>query len=128
MTTPHPYHLVIGLDHSQRKAGLCLIDTRTGQRRSQTIATAPEALQEWLLQLRQDHPQARVALCLEQPAVHRLAFLTAWPWLTLYPVNRITLRNYLEATITNHAQDDATDAQHLAELLLRHHRNLTARV
>jgi hypothetical protein len=44
MNTPHPYGLVIGLDRSDKKADLRLIDTATGQRRSQTIDTAPEAL------------------------------------------------------------------------------------
>jgi hypothetical protein len=41
---------------------LHLITTATGRRRSQTIDTAPEALWEWLLELRQQHPQARVGL------------------------------------------------------------------
>ena len=50
MNTSHPYDLVAGLDRSDKKADLCLIDTATGQRRSQTIDTAPEALWEWLLQ------------------------------------------------------------------------------
>ena len=68
MNTSHPYDLVIGLDRSDKKADLHLITTATGQRRSQIIDTAPEALWEWLLQLRQAYPQARVALCLEQPA------------------------------------------------------------
>jgi hypothetical protein len=35
----------------------------------------PEALWEWLLELRQQYPKARVGLCLEQPAVHLLPFL-----------------------------------------------------
>ena len=34
MPTTHPYDLVIGLDRSDKKADLCLIRTRTGQRRS----------------------------------------------------------------------------------------------
>jgi len=59
MNTSHPYDLVIGLDRSDRKADLHLIDTRAGQHRSATIDTAPEALWEWLLELRQQHPQAR---------------------------------------------------------------------
>src|ERR1017187_7725849 len=49
---------------------------------------------EWLLQLRQEHPQARVGLCLEQPAVHLIAFLEAYDWITLYPINPITLQKY----------------------------------
>jgi transposase len=127
MNTPHPYDLVIGLDRSDKKADLHLITTATGQRRSQTIDTAPEALWEWLLQLRQEHPQARVGLCLEQPAVHLIAFLESYEWITLYPINPITLQKYREVPqcgITSRAKDDAKDALYLAELLLTHHDQL----
>ena len=124
MNTSHPYDLVIGLDRSDKKADLRLIDTITGQRRSQTIDTAPEALWEWLLQLRQDYPQARVALCLEQPAVHLIAFLEAYDWITLYPINPITLQKYREAFVTSRAKDDAKDADYMADLLLSHHAKL----
>ena len=126
MNTPHPYDLVIGLDRSDKKADLCLIDTATGQRSSQIIDTAPEALWEWLVQLRQEHPQARVALCLEQPAVHLIAFLESYEWITLYPINPITLQKYREAFITSRAKDDSTDADYMADLLLTHHAKLKA--
>jgi transposase len=124
MNTSHPYDLVIGLDRSDQKADLCLIDTRTGQRRAQTIATAPEALWEWLLALRQQQPQARVGLCLEQPAVHLIAFLESYDWITLHPINPITLQKYREAFVTSRAKDDAKDADYLADLLLTHHAKL----
>ncbi len=124
MNTSHPYDLVIGLDRSDKKADLHLITTATGQRRSQTIDTAPEALWEWLLQLRQQHPQARVGLCLEQPAVHLIAFLESYDWIRLYPINPITLQKFREAFVTSRAKDDAKDAQYLAELLLTHHGQL----
>ena len=126
MNSSSPYDLVIGLDRSDRKADLHLIDTRTGQRRSQTIDTAPEALWEWLLELRQQHPQAHVGLCLEQPAVHLIAFLQAYEWITLHPINPITLQKYREAFVTSRAKDDARDAQYLAELLLSHSDKLKA--
>lgn len=126
MPTNHPYDLVVGLDRSDRKADLHLIDTATGQRRSETIDTAPEALWEWLLELRQSHPQARVALCLEQPAVHLIAFLEAYQWITLFPINPITLQKYREAFVTSRAKDDGKDALYLAELLLGHPDKLKA--
>lgn len=121
MNNSPPYDLVIGLDRSDKKADLHLITTATGQRRSVVIDTAPEALWEWLLQLRQQHPQARVGLCLEQPAVHLIAFLEAYEWITLYPINPITLQKYREAFVTSRAKDDTQDAFYLAELLLNHH-------
>jgi transposase len=124
MNSPHPYDLIIGLDRSDRKADLHLITPATGEQRSAVLDTAPEALWEWLLELRQQHPQARVALCLEQPAVHLVAFLEAYEWITLYPINPITLQKYREAFITSRAKDDALDARYLAELLLTHHAQL----
>jgi len=122
--TPHPHDLVIGLDRSDQKADLCLIDTATGQHTPQTIDTCPEALQEWLTQLRQQYPQARVGLVIEQPALNLLAFLEPIDWITLYAINPITLQKYREAFVTSRAKDDAKDAYYLAELLLTHHNNL----
>ena len=124
MNTSPPYDLVIGLDRSDRSADLHLIDTHTDQHRSQTIDTSPEALWEWLLHLREQYPQARVALCLEQPAVHLIPFLEAYAWVTLYPVNPITLQKYREAFVTSRAKDDTKDAYFLAELLLTHQAQL----
>ena len=124
MNTPHPYDLVIGLDRSDKKADLCLIDTHTGERRVEVIATTPEALWEWLLTLRQEHPQARVGLCLEQPAVHLIPFLEAYDWITLHPINPITLQKYREAFVTSRAKDDTKDADFLADLLWTHHAKL----
>jgi len=124
MNSTPPYDLILGLDRSDQKADLCLIDPHTGQRRSVTIDTAPEALWEWLARLRQEHPQARVGLCLEQPAVHLIPFLEAYAWLTLHPINPITLQKYREAFVTSRAKDDAKDAEYLADLLWNHHAQL----
>lgn len=120
----HPYDLVIGLDRSDQTADLCLIDCRCGQRRQISIATAPEALWEWLAELRQEHPEARVGLCLEQPANHLIGFLEAYAWITLHPINPITLQKYREAFVISRAKDDVKDAEFLADLLLTHQARL----
>ncbi|MGC8990095.1 MAG: IS110 family transposase [Verrucomicrobiia bacterium] len=122
--TPVPYDLILGLDRADKKADLCLIETATGQRRTAVVATAPEALCEWLAELRQQHPQARVGLCLEQPAVHLIPFLEAYAWITLHPINPITLQKYREAFVTSRARDDTKDAEFLADLLRHHHAQL----
>jgi transposase len=114
------YDLIIGLDRADKKADLCLLETATGQRRAVIIDTAPEALCEWLAQLRQQHPTARVGLCLEQPAVHLIPFLEAYAWLTLHPINPLTLQKYREAFVTSRAKDDTKDAEYLADLLRTH--------
>ena len=124
MTSKHPFDLVIGLDRSDRKADLQLIDTRTAQTQKQTVATSPEALHDWLAQLRQQHPQSCIAICLEQPAANLILFLETYQWITLYAINPITLQKFRESFVTSRAKDDGKDAQYLAELLLTHHGKL----
>ena len=115
-----PHDLVIGLDRSDRKADLHFIDTATGQTRSETLASSPENLRQWLFDLRQQHPKASVAICLEQPAGHLIPFLETYHWITLYPINPISLQKYRETFVTSRAKDDGKDARYLAELLLNH--------
>jgi transposase len=117
MNTEPLFDLLIGLDRSDRQANLHLIHPRTGERQSLTRDTSPAALWEWLLPLRQQHPETRVGLCLEQPAGHLLSFLEAYEWITLYPINPITLKKYREAFVTSRAKDDGQDARYLAERL-----------
>lgn len=123
---PHPFDVVIGLDRSDRKADLHLIDIHSGHTRSQTIGTAPEALHDWLADLRQQYPNARVAVCLEQPAASLILFLETYAWITLYAINPVTLQKFREAFVTSRAKDDGKDAQYLAELLFTHHDKLKA--
>jgi hypothetical protein len=126
MNSNHPYDLVIGLDRSDCKADLHLINPRSAVAEKQTIDTSPEALHDWLYQLRQKQPQARVAICLEQPAANLILFLEPYSWITLYAINPITLQKFREAFVTSRAKDDGKDAQYLAELLLTHHDKLKA--
>jgi transposase len=116
MNHPHLFDLVIGLGRSDRTADVYLIDPRTDVRAHQSIPTAPEGLRRWAAQ-----PQARVALCLEQPALNLIACLETYPWLVLYPIN---LQNYRQALVTSRAKDDAKDARYLAEWLFHHHAEL----
>jgi transposase len=120
MSSTHPFDLVIGLDRSDRQADLHLIDTRSGTARAQSIRTSPEALHDWLLQLRQQYPTARVAVCLEQPATSLLLFLETYAWITLFAINPVTLQKFREAFVTSRAKDDGKDARYLAELLFTH--------
>ena len=120
----HPFDLVIGLDRSDRKADLYYIDTSSSETRKQTIETAPERLHDWLAQLRQAHPAAHVAICLEQPAANLILFLESYSWITLYAINPITLQKFREAFVTSRCKDDGKDARYLAELLLTHHDKL----
>lgn len=124
MNTTHPFDLVIGLDRSDRKADLYYIHALSGKTEKHTINTAPEALHNWLFQLRQQMPHAKVAVCLEQPAVNLILFLETYSWITIYAINPLTLLKFREAFVTSRAKDDSKDARYLAELLFTHHNKL----
>jgi transposase len=127
MFDTNPTHdLVVGLDRSDRKADLHFINTTTAETRSETLASSPENLRQWLLDLRQRHPKASVGICLEQPAGHLIPFLETYDWITLYPINPISLQKYRETFVTSRAKDDGKDAQFLADLLLNHPHKLKA--
>ena len=126
MNPSHPFDLLIGLDRSDQKADLHLINTRTDERQTRTVPTNPEAVHELLTQLRLEHPTARVAVCVEQPAINIIAMLEVHAWITLFAINPMTLKKFREAFVTSRANDDAKDAYHLAELLLTHHDKLSA--
>ncbi|MEO7677053.1 MAG: hypothetical protein ABIV39_09850 [Verrucomicrobiota bacterium] len=93
MNTSHPFDLVIGLDRSDRKADLYQIDTRSGKTGKQLINTSPEAVHDWLAQLRPQQPQGKAAVCLEQPA-NLILFLEQYSWITLYTINPVTLQKF----------------------------------
>ena len=119
-----PFDLVIGLDRSDQKADLYLVDLFTGKEWQETLGTSPESLHRWIQQLRGKHPEARIGLCLEQPAGNLIAFLENYEFITLYAINPISLQKFREAFVTSRAKDDGKDARFLAELLLSHHDKL----
>lgn len=121
-----PFDLVIGLDRADRKVDLHLLEVATGRHSQQQIKTTPEALQQWVLELRQRYPAARIGLCLEQPAPALLVFLeTHAEFIEIYALNPITLKRFREAFKTSRANDDRTDAHYLAKLLASHHQELS---
>lgn len=121
-----PFDVVIGLDRSDRKADVYIIAAATGETIKDCIPTSPEVLSLWVDFLRQRFPQAQIAICLEQPASNLMAFFCQFNFITLYPINPLTLQKFREAFVTSRAKDDALDARFLADLLLSHHDKLTA--
>lgn len=121
MKTTPPFDRVIGLDRSDRKADLHLIDLHTGAQERQTVPTSPEALKSWAEALHAAHPDCRVAVCFEQPANNLIAFLIRYPWITPYPINPISLQKFRETFVVSRAKDDGHDAEYLARLLAAHY-------
>ena len=66
MEQPTHFAALIGIDWSDRKHDICLVDTASGAQELSVIKHTPEALNEWTLGLRTRFGGAKVAVCLER--------------------------------------------------------------
>ena len=118
------YAALIGLDWSDKKHDLCLIETTSGKREASVLPHSPQKIDEWAAALRARFGGRAVAVCLEQsrgPVIHALL---KYDFITLYPVNPRTLSRYREAFSPSRHKDDPSDAAHLADLLVQHREQL----
>jgi len=116
----------LGIDWSDRKHDLCLIDAATGKKELFRIRHTPEAINECASLLRARFGGKSVAVGLEQAHGPLLFALLKYDFLVLYPVHPSTLARYREAFSPSRAKDDPTDAEYLAELLTAHRERLKA--
>jgi transposase len=126
MEQPAHFAAYIGLDWSDQKHDLCLVDTATGAQELSVIKQQPEALDEWARSLRRRFRGGRIAICLEQSRGPLIYALLKYDFLVLYPINPKTLARFREAFTPSRAKDDPRDAEYLVELLIHHRDRLTA--
>lgn len=114
------YAALVGIDWSDAKHDVCLLDCASGDREATVISHTPETLDEWAGVLRRRFHGRRVAVCLEQSRGPLIYALLKYDFLTLYPINPKTLAKYREAFTTSRAKDDPSDAAYLVDLLALH--------
>lgn len=117
---------LIGLDWSDKKHDVCLVEIATARRQAATLEHSPQAIDEWATALRARYSGRPVAICLEQSRGPLIYALLKYDFLVLYPVNPRTLARFREAFSPSRHKDDPLDAEYLAELLLHHRGQLRA--
>lgn len=116
----------VGIDWSDKKHDLCLVDASTGRKEFSIIKQTPEALNEWALMLKSRFDGQPVAVCLEQSRGPLIFALLKYDFLVLYPLHPKTLSSYREAFSPSRAKDDPKDAEYQVELLIHHRDRLKA--
>jgi transposase len=117
---------LIGIDWSDTKHDICVVDSATGNQERSIIKQQPESLDEWVRDLRTRFRGERIAVCLEQSRGPLLYALLKYDFLVLYPINPKMLARFREAFSPSRAKDDPQDAEYLVELLVHHRRRLKA--
>ncbi len=116
----------VGIDWSDEKHDICLLESGSRKAEYQQIQHTPEALSQWIARLRARFAAGKVAVCLEQSRGALINALMNHEFLVLYPINPNTLSRYREAFATSKAKDDPTDAYLLMELVTKHRDKLRA--
>lgn len=119
-----PYAALIGIDWSDRKHDLCLIETATGKREASILPHSPQAIDAWATALRVRYGGQFIAVCLEQSRGPLIYALMKYDFITLFPINPRTLARFREAFSPSRHKDDPPGAAYLAELLLHHRERL----
>ncbi|MDQ3257660.1 MAG: IS110 family transposase [Acidobacteriota bacterium] len=120
------YAALIGIDWSDAKHDICLLDPQTARRETSILRHSSQTIDEWAAALRARFGGQQVAVCLEQSRGPLIYALMKYDFITLYPVNPSTLSRYREAFSPSRHKDDSTDAAYLAEVLMHHRDHLRA--
>lgn len=114
------YAVVVGLDWADKEHTVCRKDVSTGEVQSGTLKHRAEAINSWVLQISQTHPEERIAVVLEQKIGKVVYALMEYGNIDIYPVNPSTVSNYRKAFYPSGRKTDPGDAKLLLELFERH--------
>jgi transposase len=117
---PCLYQATVGIDWADQKHDVFVRFTN-GDSYRRKIDSRPEAIQEWLLELRCACAEGKIAIALEQrrgALFYQLC--THLNWIDLYPVNPHSLSSFRLTFFSSRAKDDPIDSQLLEELVRTH--------
>lgn len=125
-STNEPFAALIGLDWADEKHAVVLLAANSQIKEHATLEHTPEALSDWVAQLRQRFAGGKIAIILEQSRGSLLHALLPHAHLVLYPINPQMAAKFRKAFYPSGAKDDPLDADLLLEILLQHRDRLTA--
>ena len=117
---PFLYQATVGIDWADQKHDVFVRFTN-GDSYRRKIGSRPEAIQEWLLELRSACAERKIAIALEQrrgALFYQLC--THLNWIDLYPINPHSLSSFRLTFFSSRAKDDPIDGQLLEELVRTH--------
>jgi hypothetical protein len=119
-----PYKATVGIDWADQKHDV-FVRFATGESYRRKIDSRPQAIQEWLLELRSACAEGKIAIALEQRRGALFYHLcTHLNWIDLYPINPYSLASFRKTFFSSRAKDDPIDSQLLEELVRTHSERL----
>ncbi len=116
----------VGIDWADQQHVICLQSTGSEKTESRELEQKPDALHDWVAQLRVRFEGRRVGIAIEQSRGAVIHALMMYDFLALYPINPKALARYREAFRVSGAKDDPLDAELLLDFLRLHRSRLRA--
>jgi transposase len=126
MKTITEFAATIGWDWADKKHDLWLRPADGSPAQHRQLPQQPEALHEWVAQLRARFGGRPVAICVETSRGPVISALMPYDFIVLFPVNPKALKNYRTAFSVAGATDDRSAAQLLEEYVRLHGDRLRA--
>jgi transposase len=116
----------VGVDWADAEHAFCILPVDGGPPQRGLLKQQPEAIAEWVAQLRQRFAGRPVAICLEQSREPLIYALMSYDFLLLYPINPVQLAAYRKALDPSGAKTDPRDGELLARFVRDHRDQLHA--
>ncbi len=116
----------VGLDWADQQHVIYLQANDSAKAESRQLEQKPDALHDWVAQLRVRFEGRKVGIAIEQSRGAVIHALMMYDFLALYPINPKALARYREAFRASGAKDDPLDAELLLDLLRLHRSRLRA--
>lgn len=110
----------VGWDWADIKHDLWIRPAGSSKSEHLTLPQTPEAIHEWVAKLTERFQGRPVAICLETSRGPVISALSAYGFITLFPINPKALHSYRAAFSVAGAKDDRTDAMLLEEYVRLH--------
>jgi hypothetical protein len=125
-TNEKPVAAFVGIDWADQQHAVVLrAATSNARLEHRSIGSEPDALAEWVLEVRERFASAgRILVCLEQSRGALIHFLMGYECFELYPLNPKQLASYRQAFRPSGAKDDPVDAELLCQFVSLHHESL----
>jgi transposase len=107
----------IGIDWADEKHDVSLYEVASGKQEALVVRQTPEALQQWLGELRSRYEGGYVAVVLEQGRGGLLNALMSCEFLLLYIINPKSLSSFREAFYGSGATSDPVDAELMRDMV-----------
>ena len=114
----------VGIDWADQVHAVCELSSDCRSARTHSVEQTPEAIAQWIVQIRERHGSGPIAICLELSRGGLVSALLQYEGVVLFPINPKQFSSYRHAICPSGAKNDPNDARLLAEFVRDHHAQL----